>query len=36
MEICLREIERCQQFGIKPNFIGLIASFAAGRPGDFG
>jgi len=24
MEICLREIERCQQTGIKPNFIGLL------------
>jgi hypothetical protein len=24
MEICLREIERCQQTGIKPNFIVLL------------
>jgi hypothetical protein len=24
MEICLREIERCQQTGIKPNFVVLL------------
>jgi hypothetical protein len=24
MQICLREIERCQQTGIKPNFIVLL------------
>jgi hypothetical protein len=24
MEICVREIERCQQTGIKPNFIVLL------------
>jgi len=24
MEICLREIERCQKTGIKPNFIVLL------------
>jgi hypothetical protein len=37
MEICLREIERCQQTGIKPNFIVLLpivanSSMPAGWP----
>ena len=32
MEICLREIERCQQTGIKPNFIVLLGDRYGWRP----
>jgi WD40 repeat protein len=32
MEICLREIERCQQTGIKPNFIVLLGERYGWRP----
>jgi hypothetical protein len=32
MEICLREIERCQQTGIKPNFIVLLGDRYVWRP----
>jgi WD40 repeat protein len=32
MEICLREIERCQQTGIKPNFIALLGERYGWRP----
>ena len=32
MEICLREIERCQQTGIKPNFIVLLGDCYGWRP----
>ncbi len=32
MEICLREIERCQQTGIKPNFIALLGDRYGWRP----
>src|ERR1019366_8578761 len=32
MEICLREIERCQKTGIKPNFIVLLGQRYGWRP----
>jgi hypothetical protein len=32
MELCLREIERCQQTGIKPNFIVLLGDRYGWRP----
>ncbi len=32
MEICLREIERCQRTGIKPNFIVLLGQRYGWRP----
>ena len=32
MEICMREIERCQQTGIKPNFIVLLGDRYGWRP----
>ena len=32
MEICLREIDRCQQTGIKPNFIVLLGERYGWRP----
>ena len=32
LEICLREIERCQQTGIKPNFIVLLGERYGWRP----
>ena len=32
IEICLREIERCQQTGIKPNFIVLLGDRYGWRP----
>jgi WD40 repeat protein/ABC-type cobalamin/Fe3+-siderophores transport system ATPase subunit len=32
LEICLREIERCQQTGIKPNFIVLLGQRYGWRP----
>ncbi len=32
MEICLRQIERCQQTGIKPNFIVLLGEHYGSRP----
>ena len=32
MEICLREIDRCQQTGIKPNFIVLLGDRYGWRP----
>ena len=32
MQICLREIERCQQTGIKPNFIVLLGERYGWRP----
>ena len=32
MEICLREIERCQETGIKPNFIVLLGDRYGWRP----
>src|ERR1035437_6096785 len=32
MEICLREIERCQETGIKPNFIVLLGQRYGWRP----
>src|SRR5580704_5369679 len=32
MEICLREIERCQRTGIKPNFIVLLGDRYGWRP----
>src|SRR5208282_3600242 len=32
MEICLREIERCQRTGIKPNFIILLRTRYGWRP----
>ena len=32
MDICLREIERCQQTGIKPNFIVLLGERYGWRP----
>jgi hypothetical protein len=32
MEICVREIERCQQTGIKPNFIVLLGERYGWRP----
>jgi WD40 repeat protein len=32
MEICLREIERCQQTGIKPNFVVLLGARYGWRP----
>jgi hypothetical protein len=32
MEICLREIERCQETGIKPNFIVLLGERYGWRP----
>ncbi len=32
MEICLREIERCQQTGIRPNFIVLLGDRYGWRP----
>ncbi len=32
MEICLREIERCQQSGIKPNFIVLLGQRYGWQP----
>src|SRR5450631_2029102 len=32
MEICLRETERCQQTGLKPNFIVLLGDRYGWRP----
>src|ERR1017187_9763607 len=32
MEICLREIERCRETGIKPNFIVLLGDRYGWRP----
>ena len=32
MEICLREIERCQRTGIEPNFIVLLGQRYGWRP----
>jgi type IV secretory pathway VirB9-like protein len=34
LEICLREIERCQQTGIKPNFIVLLGDESQARHAD--